>query len=137
MPLFQDLIEEWVKEYEKFEEETGWNELKFYGTNKSDRTGGQFNFSEKIFAILHQLEKKATITPSIKKLKEFVQVEFNLNLPPRMLDGMPQEGKHEHLLPEVLEIEKDIFCKVSTAQCKNKVPKIIQRVHHRIKVHAT
>ena len=111
----QDLIEEWVKEYEKFEEQTGWNELKFYGTNKSDvRTGGQINFSEKIFAILHQLEKKATITPSIKKLKEFVQVEFSLNLPPRMREGMPQEGKHEHLLPEVLEIEKDIFCKVST-----------------------
>ena len=115
MPSFQDLIDEWVKEFEKFEAETGWNELKLYGTSKLDKfSGGQISFSEKMYAVLHQLEKKATITPSIKKLKEFVQVDINMNLPRQLRQGQ-DEGKHEHLLPEVLEIEKDIFCKVSTA----------------------
>merc|ERR1712001_798573 len=87
----QDLLEDWVEEYESHERKTGWNELKFYGNLKNGR---QFNFSVKLLSILHHLEKKGSTNPSIKVLKEFAVEE-------------------EKQFPETIEVEKDVFCQVT------------------------
>ena len=71
----------------------------------------QFNFSGKLLAILHHLEKKGAAHPSIKRLKEIVQQEPRHYESPYD-DEIGKGKKHEHLIPESLEVEKDIFCKV-------------------------
>ena len=83
----------------------GRYELKFSGSLKDS----QFNFSVKLMSILHHLEKVATSNPSIKILNEFVVEERNY-------DEEHEAGKKrkaEHLLPETIEVEKDVFCEVS------------------------
>ena len=52
--------------------------------------------------------------PSIKRLKEFVQKEQSIpiQMPPRIMKEDFGSEKHEHLIPESMEIEQDIFCKV-------------------------
>ena len=83
----------------------GRYELKFSGSLKDS----QFNFSVKLMSILHHLEKVATTNPSIKILNEFVVEERNY-------DEEYEAGKKrkaEHLLPETIEVEKDVFCEVS------------------------
>ena len=63
----QQLLGCWIEEYEKFEKESGWNELKFFGTvSGNDKRGSpQFNYSDRIFAILHQIEKRALFNPKL------------------------------------------------------------------------
>ena len=108
----QNLLDDWVEEYEKFCFEKGWNELIFHGKLEKSSTGViQFNFSGKLLAILHHLEKKGAAHPSIKRLKEIVQQEPRHYESPYD-DEIGKGKKHEHLIPESLEVEKDIFCKV-------------------------
>ena len=90
---------------EVFGMKLGRYELKFSGSLKDS----QFNFSVKLMSILHHLEKVATTNPSIKILNEFVVEERNY-------DEEYEAGKKrkaEHLLPETIEVEKDVFCEVS------------------------
>jgi len=102
----QNLIEEWVEEYESYERQIGWNELKFYGRMKQGR---QFNFSVKLLSILHHLEKKGSTNPSIKVLKEFaVEEEKQFGREEEV-----QAQKREQLIPETIEVEKDVFCQVT------------------------
>ena len=102
----QNLIEEWVEDYESYERQIGWNELKFYGRMKQGR---QFNFSVKLLAILHHLEKKGLTNPSIKVLKEFaVEEEKQFGREEEV-----QAQKREQLIPETIEVEKDVFCQVT------------------------
>ena len=63
----QQLLGCWIEEYEKFEKESGWNELKFFGTvsGNEKRGASQFNYSDRIFAILHQIEKRALFNPKL------------------------------------------------------------------------
>ena len=63
----QQLLGCWIEEYEKFEKESGWNDLKFFGTvSGNDKRGSpQFNYSDRIFAILHQIEKRALFNPKL------------------------------------------------------------------------
>jgi len=108
----QDLLEDWVEEYESHERKTGWNELKFYGNLKHGR---QFNFSVKLLSILHHLEKKGATNPSIKVLKEFaVEEEKQFGREDEILTQ-----KKEQLIPETIEVEKDIFCKVTCGSWGN------------------
>lgn len=104
----QDILEEWVEEYEKFVRLTGWNELKFYGNITN--FGRQFNFSVKLMAILHHIEKKGATNANIKVLKEFAHEEEK----PYGQDGA-ECRKTEQLIPETIEVEKDIFCKVTSS----------------------
>jgi len=108
----QDLLEDWVEEYESHERKTGWNELKFYGNLKNGR---QFNFSVKLLSILHHLEKKGVTNPSIKVLKEFaVEEEKQFGREDEIMTK-----KKEQLIPETIEVEKDIFCKVTCGSWGN------------------
>merc|ERR1719189_3226935 len=108
----QDLLEDWVEEYESHERKTGWNELKFYGRMKQGR---QFNFSVKLLSILHHLEKKGSTNPSIKVLKEFaVEEEKQFGREDEIMTK-----KKEQLIPETIEVEKDIFCKVTCGSWGN------------------
>ena len=63
----QQLLGCWIEEYEKFEKESGWNELKFFGTvsGNEKRGSSQFNYSDRIYAILHQIEKRALFNPKL------------------------------------------------------------------------
>ena len=84
----------------------GRNELNFSGSLNNTGSGTQFNFSSKLRAILHHLEKISTTNSSIKKLNEFVVEDREYEE-----EGMKRNA--EHLLPEKIEVEKDIFCEVS------------------------
>ena len=84
----------------------GRNELNFSGSLNNTGSGTQFNFSSKLRAILHHLEKISTTNSSIKKLNEFV-------LEDREYEEEGMKRKAEHLLPEKIEVEKDVFCEVS------------------------
>merc|ERR1719445_1801 len=103
----QDILEEWVEDYEKFVRMTGWNELKFYGG--INRYGAQFNFSVKLMAILHHLEKTGSTNPNIKVLKEFAHEEER-----HYRDDNAECRKTDQLIPETIEVEKDVFCKVTS-----------------------
>jgi len=103
----QDILEEWVEDYEKFVRMTGWNELKFYGG--INRYGAQFNFSVKLMAILHHLEKTGSNNPNIKVLKEFAHEEER-----HYRDDNAECRKTDQLIPETIEVEKDVFCKVTS-----------------------
>ena len=103
--LIQDRDYYMDKISEIFGMKLGRYELKFSGSLKDS----QFNFSVKLMSILHHLEKVATTNPSIKILNEFVVEERNY-------DEEYEAGKKrkaEHLLPETIEVEKDVFCEVS------------------------
>ena len=84
----------------------GRNELNFSGSLNNTGSGTQFNFSSKLRAILHHLEKISTTNSSIKKLNEFVVED-------REYEEEGMKRKAEHLLPEKIEVEKDVFCEVS------------------------
>ena len=84
----------------------GRNELNFSGSLNNTESGTQFNFSSKLRAILHHLEKISTSNSSIKKLNEFVVED-------REYEEEGMKRKAEHLLPETIEVEKDVFCEVS------------------------
>merc|ERR1712079_453931 len=103
----QDILEEWVEDYEKFVRMTGWNELKFYGG--INRYGAQFNFSVKLMAILHHLEKTGSNNANIKVLKEFAHEEER-----HYRDDNAECRKTDQLIPETIEVEKDVFCKVTS-----------------------
>ena len=106
----QDILEEWVEDYEKFVRMTGWNELKFYGG--INRYGAQFNFSVKLMAILHHLEKTGSTNVNIKVLKEFAHEEER-----NYRDDNAECRKTDQLIPETIEVEKDVFCKVTIPLC--------------------
>jgi len=108
----QELLEDWVDEYERHERKTGWNELKFYGNLKNGR---QFNFSVKLLSILHHLEKKGITNKSIKVLKEFaVEEEKQFGREDEIMTK-----KKEQLIPETIEVETDVFCKVTCGSWGN------------------
>ena len=100
IPGLVDLVRQWEKTYE----EQSRNELIFSGSLNSTEHWSEFNFSMKLLAILHHLENIAITNPSTKTLTEFLVEED------RYTDD--EEGKHEHLLPESIEVEKDVFCEV-------------------------
>merc|ERR1711971_651101 len=104
----QEILEEWVEEYEKFVRMTGWNELKFYGNITN--FGRQFNFSVKLMAILHHIEKKGATNANIKVLKEFAHEEEK-----QYGQDAAECRKTEQLIPETIEVENDIFCKVTSS----------------------
>ena len=85
----------------------GWHELNFSGSLKD---GKEFNFSVKLLAILHHLELKGINNSSVNVLNEF-SVEQDSNYA-RQRGLEKEKRKTEHLLPETIEVEKDIFCKV-------------------------
>ena len=88
----------------------GWNELMFFGTHKPTSYGMQLNFSVKLLAILHHLDKNRANNSSIRVLKEFVHEERDIL---RMeYEGGFKAKKTEQLIPETTEVEKDVFCKV-------------------------
>merc|ERR1711997_225870 len=73
------------------------------------KQGRQFNFSVKLLSILHHLEKKGSTNPSIKVLKEFaVEEEKQFGR-----EEENQAQKREQLIPETIEVEKDVFCQVT------------------------
>jgi len=104
----QDIMEDWVEEYENFVRSCGWNELKFYGAIVG--YGRQFNFSVKLMSILHHLEKIGTTNANIKVLKEFAHEEEK-----RYGQDSSDCRKTEQLIPETIEVEKDVFCKVTSS----------------------
>merc|ERR1711963_136143 len=55
-----------------FQTTDGWSELTFFGTHKTTSHGRQLNFSVKLLAILHHLDKKCASNNSIRILKEFI-----------------------------------------------------------------
>ena len=96
IPELVDLVRQWEKAYE----EQSRNELKFSGSlNTTDRCS-EFNFSMKLLSILHHLENVAITNPSTKSLTEFFVEE----------EG--EERKAEHLLPQAIEVEKNVSCEV-------------------------
>merc|ERR1712223_2162038 len=72
-------------------------------------------FSVKLLSILHHLEKKGVTNPSIKVLKEFaVEEEKQFGREDEIMTK-----KKEQLIPETIEVEKDIFCKVTCGSWGN------------------
>ena len=110
----QCILEDWVEVYEKFERDNAWNELKFYGNMKG--YGRQFNYSVKLLAILHQLEKLGKMDPRIKVLKEFAREEERQHY---YSSDNPEHRKTQQLIPEMVEVGQDIFCEVSTNVLKS------------------
>ena len=84
----QQLLGCWIEEYEKFEKESGWNELKFFGTTSGNdkRGSSQFNYSDRIFAILHQIEKRALFNPKldIPSTRDEFELEFSSSSEPEL-----------------------------------------------------
>merc|ERR1712165_682984 len=74
-----------------------------------NRYGAQFNFSVKLMAILHHLEKTGSNNPNIKVLKEFAHEEER-----HYRDDNAECRKTDQLIPETIEVEKDVFCKVTS-----------------------
>ena len=106
IPELVDLVRQWEETYE----EQSRNELKFSGSLNSTEDGSDFNFSMKLLAILHHLENVAITNPSTKALTEFLVEEDHY------VDN--EEGnyrKAEHLLPESIEVEKNVFCEVKAS----------------------
>ena len=86
----------------------GWHELNFSGSLKD---GKEFNFSVKLLAILHHLELKGINNSSVNVLNEFA-VEQDINYA-RQRGIEKEKKKTEHLLPEAIEVESNVFCKVN------------------------
>jgi hypothetical protein len=126
----QKMLDTWVEEYEKFEKETGENEVQFFGRLTRE---GQFNFSERLFAILHQIQKKGVANPDIKVLKEFAIEEVKRYC--GNTDGLVWR-RAEKLIPEVIEIDKDVFCKVTCASWYSKEGKMQDDIEVVVKIYS-
>ena len=100
IPELVDLVRQWEKAYE----EQSRNELKFSGSLTTLAHCSEFNFSTKLLSILHHLENVAITNPSTKTLTEFFVEEDYLD------EG--EERKAEHLLPQSIEVEKNVSCEV-------------------------
>ena len=100
IPELVDLVRQWEKAYE----EQSRNELKFSGSLTTTDHCSEFNFSTKLLSILHHLENVAITNPSTKTLTEFFVEEDYLD------EG--EERKAEHLLPQSIEVEKNVSCEV-------------------------
>ena len=107
----QDLLAEWVEEFERYDRETGVHQIHLFG--RMEDHGRQFNFSDRLFAILHQLEKKGTTSQAVKTLREFA-VEESKGYSSVFSDEDQVLRRTDSLVPEVMEMEKDVFCQVSS-----------------------
>ena len=101
IPELVDLVRQWEKAYE----EQSRNELKFSGSLTTTDHCSEFNFSTKLLSILHHLENVAITNPSTKTLTEFF-VEEDMD------KSELEERKAEHLLPQAIEVEKNVSCEV-------------------------
>ena len=100
-----------MEESEQYKQETGVHTIQLLGRKEDHR--GQFNFTAKLFAILYKLEKKYINNKTVKTLKEFT-VEESKGKSSVFSDEDQGPRRTDNLVPEVMEIEKDVFCKVSS-----------------------
>ena len=107
----EDLLEGWVEEFERYDRKNGMHTIHLFG--RMNDYGRQFNFSERLFAILHQLEKKGKTNPTVKTLREFA-VEESKGYSSVFSDEDQVLRRTDSLVPEVMEMEKDVFCQVSS-----------------------
>jgi len=114
------LICSWVKEYTLYIQETGENRIELTGSLVLQ----SFNFSNKFMAVLHKMNLLDINKPDIKTLKELHLEEprdrYSFD---RYNENQAQKEKREanNLLPEVCQIEKDVFCRVQSVQENEKI----------------
>ena len=112
----EELIIIWIKEYIKFVQETGENMIELTGS-LSTWFDNQFSFSNKFLAVLHKMNSLNFDLPDIKKLRELQLEEPNDRFSKN--DGVKEEKrKAENLLPEVCQIQEDVYCRVEWTKNK-------------------
>ena len=106
----ESLIKTWVKEYKQFVLETGESQIEL--TGKLEGGYNQtFDFSNKFLSVLHKINSLNYNLPDIKVLRE-IQLEEKKDRYASDSQHEDDKRKAESLIPEVCQIDKEVFCKV-------------------------
>ena len=96
----ESLLSSWEEEYEAVQD----NQIRLYGKISSS---GAFDFSERLFAVIHQMEKKVMDSPGIKVLTQFSVQEDKRYFYSR--SEKEDRRKCDNFLPETVEISDGVF----------------------------